>query len=286
MATGFHQAAQPFPSEEVRLQLRRILISHTFADSDRLRALLSWLVEESLAGHSERLKESLIGLEVFHRAPSWDPQNDAIVRVQVHNLRRLLDNYYQTEGKADPLTIEIPKGAYVPLVSRRSAPAWRSRLLLAAACCFIAGLVLTAGVLYSRRQAQSAPPTLAVLAFENLTGDTSQDYVARGVCAELTAMLAHSKQIRVTDSAAMPAYGDDSYRAAAALHVRYILTGSVRRAQQPGTWSVTARLIDSTTGRHVWSNHFQRPAATLESLPAEIAVSVLSALGATQESGP
>ena len=104
------------PSEAaVRAQLGRILASADFAQSERLKAFLDFVVAESLAGRAERLKEYSIATEVFGRDKDFDPQTNTVVRVEAGRLRRRLERYYLTEGKADEVRIELPKGTYAPV---------------------------------------------------------------------------------------------------------------------------------------------------------------------------
>src|SRR5262249_47259962 len=67
------------------------------------------------------------GVEFFRRDPDYDPKKDPIVRVEIHRLRRRLVDYYSREGSNDPWRIDLPKGAYVPLIRKsEEAPAsWR-----------------------------------------------------------------------------------------------------------------------------------------------------------------
>ena len=60
----------------------------------------------------------MIGIEVFGRKPDYNPKQDAIVRTEAGRLRARISEYYTDEGKADPLILEVPKGGYVPVLSR------------------------------------------------------------------------------------------------------------------------------------------------------------------------
>src|SRR5579871_4759537 len=93
-------------------QLNRILASRAFRQADRLKRFLTFIVEETLAGRGEQLKEFAVGVEVFGKPESFDPRNDPIVRVQARRLRAHLALYYSQEGQADPLVLELPKGGY------------------------------------------------------------------------------------------------------------------------------------------------------------------------------
>ena len=101
-------------------QLERILASSDFDASPRSRALVRFLVEETLAGRSEELTQTAIATRVLGRREDFDPTVDPIVRIQAGRLRRSLERYYLLAGAADPVRIELPRGAYVP-VARRAA---------------------------------------------------------------------------------------------------------------------------------------------------------------------
>jgi hypothetical protein len=104
---------------EVRACLEKILISHPFAQSERQQRFLKYLVNETLAGHAEKLKGYTIGVEVFDRDSDFDPTVDAIVRVEAVRLRAKLREYYDNEGRSDSLRIELPKGGYMPVIQPR-----------------------------------------------------------------------------------------------------------------------------------------------------------------------
>jgi hypothetical protein len=108
--------------EEVLQQLARILESESFQNSRRSKSLLTHLVRSSLDGASH-VKERSIAIDVFERGPHYEPAEDSIVRVSVHELRRRLQRYYEHEGAGDHLRIELPQGTYTPSFVFSSAPA-------------------------------------------------------------------------------------------------------------------------------------------------------------------
>lgn len=112
------------PVSQIRSELERILRSRVFVHSHRIRRFLQFVVEECLAGQQHRLKEYLIGLEVFNRLETFDPRVDSIVRVEARRLRTKLDEYYQTEGQENEIRIELRKGSYVPIFEHRRAGAY------------------------------------------------------------------------------------------------------------------------------------------------------------------
>ena len=68
----------------------------------------------TLNGNADTLKERTIGIEVFARPTSYDPSEDATVRVKAGEVRKRLGLYYSNQGARDPIRIELPSGTYVP----------------------------------------------------------------------------------------------------------------------------------------------------------------------------
>ena len=113
--------AAQVPSEEaIRADLKSLLSSNIFSSATRSSRFLEYVVEETLAGKQEAIKESVLGAEVFDRVRDFDPRIDAIVRVEATKLRSRLEQYYQGEGAMASVEIEIPKGTYVPRFSVRA----------------------------------------------------------------------------------------------------------------------------------------------------------------------
>jgi hypothetical protein len=98
--------------EAARGQVDRLLASNTFHASDVLRRLLRFLADKTFCGEAEDLKEYSVGLDALGKPPSYDPRQDAAVRLQASRLRQKLDDYYRNEGRRDPLVVEIPKGRF------------------------------------------------------------------------------------------------------------------------------------------------------------------------------
>jgi TolB-like protein len=109
--------------DEVRHELDRLLSSAGFANAGRMSRFLKFVVERSLAGEGERLKEYVIGVEVFDRDVDYDPRVDAIVRVEAARLRTKLAEYYAGEGRDDSVVLSLPKGGYSPVIKLAQRPA-------------------------------------------------------------------------------------------------------------------------------------------------------------------
>jgi CheY-like chemotaxis protein len=106
---------EPPPSGQtgVREQLDRILNSERFQKSPQLSRFLRFCVEQTLLGNQDKLKEIILGIEVFRREP-FDPRLDPIVRVEARRLRSKLDEYYAAEGSGDAVVISFQRGDYIP----------------------------------------------------------------------------------------------------------------------------------------------------------------------------
>lgn len=100
----------------VRRQLEEVLKSPGFARNERLSRFLRFVVGQHIEGRSQQLKESVIGIEVFGREPAYDTRADPVVRTEARRLRARLKEYYDGPGAGDTLVIDLPKGAYVPVI--------------------------------------------------------------------------------------------------------------------------------------------------------------------------
>ena len=100
--------------EAQRAELEAVLHSELFTRAPTLAHLLSYLCENLFAGKSGQIKEYSVGVEVFHRPPSFDQDSDSIVRVEANRLRKRLAAYYAEEGAFHHLHITIPLGQYIP----------------------------------------------------------------------------------------------------------------------------------------------------------------------------
>ena len=94
------------------IQIDRILNSKTLRSAEGLRRLLKFLADKSLRGEDADLKEYSIGIDAFGKPTTYDPKDDSIVRTQAGRLRQKLAEYYQIEGKNDPIIVTLPKGKF------------------------------------------------------------------------------------------------------------------------------------------------------------------------------
>src|SRR5438105_2874988 len=163
--------------DDIRRQLERILASDGFARAERMSRFLRFVVEQTLRGRGDQLKEYLIGVEVFDRRESFDPRIDPVVRGEARRLRLKLKEYYDSEGQNDPVRVVLPKGSYVPRFEPASII--RSALETAAAT------------------AAHRPKAIAVLPFLNLSSDNENEYFSDGLTEEIIHALGKVKGMSV-----------------------------------------------------------------------------------------
>ena len=146
-----------------------------------LHDFLRFVVEKTLSGGAQEIKGYTVATEVMGRKADFDAAKDTIVRIQGGRLRRALDRYYLTTGGQDPIRIDIPKGAYVPvfhLVAKAETG-------------------VDASTVAQDEAVLSPPPgpSVAVLPLLNLTGDRKQEYFTEGLAEELTNELARYQEL-------------------------------------------------------------------------------------------
>ncbi len=100
--------------QAILAELSRVLDSPEFHASQRCRDFLRHIVEHTLEGATEALKERNIGVDVFHRSPSYEPNSDAIVRVRATEVRKRLGQFYDRAGNGSGIRIVLAAGSYVP----------------------------------------------------------------------------------------------------------------------------------------------------------------------------
>jgi hypothetical protein len=100
---------------EIWTAVNRFRNSRAMKACTKLMQLLDFVVQATVNGESEYLKETTIGVFVFGRRPDYDPKADTIVRSQAWRLRAKLRKYYAYEGAQDRVIIDLPRGHYIPI---------------------------------------------------------------------------------------------------------------------------------------------------------------------------
>jgi serine/threonine-protein kinase len=231
--------------DAVHGHLQAILSSDAFRRSPHAAALLRYLVERAVAKSVP--KEYAIATEALGRPADFDPRTDPTVRVEVRRLRQKLLEYYAEAGSDSSLVFDLPKGGY--------------------------------GLTWRHRQRLPEQPSIAVLPFENLTGDPSKEYFVDGLTEELTSELARAADLRVVARTSAFVFKNrpaDVREIGRSLNVSTLVEGSVRWSD--GRVRATAQLVDADSGFHRWSHSYEADERDILACHQKLAVQIREAL--------
>lgn len=100
--------------DAIERQLERMLADRHFSHSKRFPAFLRFVVQKTLSGSTDLLKERTLGVEIFGRSPEYDTSSDPIVRVTAAEIRKRIAQYYQEQNRDGELRISLEAGSYIP----------------------------------------------------------------------------------------------------------------------------------------------------------------------------
>ncbi len=194
-------------STVVAQELERIAASVCFRKAARCLILLRHVTGLALEGRAGEIKEYALGVTVFERPPHYDPRIDPVVRLEARRLRLKLSEYYQHEGLANPVIIDLPKGAYVPRFRLRpgaqvpSAPVdlpKRGFPASLAAAGIVACLFIASGFISHQRPAAAlVRPSVAVLGFRDLSPRSENSWVSIALTESMNIDLSSGHQLRI-----------------------------------------------------------------------------------------
>jgi serine/threonine-protein kinase len=218
-------------------------------------------VNRTLDGDIDSLKEFSIAMEVFDRTSEYDPNIDAIVRVEARRLRAKLKAYYEEgPGAVDPVLIGLRPGSYVPVFRWLDTQPPKHRVEMGA----------------------TIPPgrtSIAVLPFVNMSPEPEQDYFCDGISEEITNSLTHLSGLNViarTSAFHFKGASIDIREMGQRLGADLVIEGSVRKAGEQ--LRITAQMIRTESGHHLWSQTFRRELKDVFAIQEEIAQSVADLL--------
>ncbi len=300
---------------EAEQALERVFRSRVFVKAQRSRRLLRYLVDMAVMDPGAAVKEYTLALEVFDRDADYDPAMDATVRVEASRLRARLREYYDEEGVADPLVIEVPKGRYAALLRRRELPpemdseggelataglervgaervettsgrrirGWWMAAAASLAMLAVAGGLWVRGVPVEGGAAASgkAVTSLAILPIANGTGDATLNGVADGITDELIRQLSEVPALRLTAHGSVFRYrglAADARAIGRKLGVAKVMTGVLRGGSRGPV--LVAEVSDTGDGSVVISRAYPVDMGDLRLVEAGVQRDVLPALGA------
>lgn len=213
-------AAVPAPDPRWAL-VDRVISSTHLRKSPRLQELLRYLCHRVLDESATEIHEVEIGCDVFGREAGYDTNQDTIVRVQVSQLRKKIEQYFVTDGAKEDLVLEIPKGNYAPVFKERlvvsaageltSTARFQRRLIvllsvlslaLAGAC---VALLLNGRVSPRQRPSFDGSPAVRLLWTQLLTSGQQTDIVVADSCLSLL-------QDILLQTVRLPEYVDGGYQ--------------------------------------------------------------------------
>ena len=252
-------SATELSAQIITEQLNRILCSPLFAQSQRQCRFLRYIVNESLAGNANRLKGYTIGVEVFDRDVSFDPNIDSIVRVEAGRLRSKLREYYHTVGIHDAVYIELPKGVYTPVFNKNRHVNFDEP--------------------GNNTSGEDIGNSVAVLPLRLLSGEPGLEYFSEGMTDAIITALAKRKSLKVISLTSVLQFKQTQKplkQIAKELKVTHVVEGSVLK--DGNTVRITAQLIDSRTDFHMWCESFERKMNNVLLLQKEVADTISTCL--------
>jgi pentatricopeptide repeat protein len=211
---------------------------------------------------AERSGELVSRAEIISAVWPETTVEDSNLDVQIAALRRVLDER-QTEGSCI-LTIRGRGYRFNAPVTRVAADA--------------AALQPSGGLPLLDK------PSLAVMPFQNMSGDPEQEYFADGMVDEIITALSRIRWLLViarNSSSTYKGQAIDLKQVGRELGVHYILEGAVRKAGS--RVRISAQLIDATTGAHLWADRFEGPLQDIFELQDQVAASVAGVIEPTLE---
>ncbi len=284
-----------------------MLASDVFRGSPQLAAFLRYVIEATLRGEADRIKGYTIAVEALGRDSAFDPQTDPIVRVEAARLRRAISRYYASAAGPETLLIELPRGSYVPVFRRATAPSrfgHRARLSAAGIgwshVAIGAALVLSGAAIYAaldfrfdfNTPSQPTPagivtssipaqetgrrqqvlPVVVVEPFEPVTARATTAPLARALHDRLRDALARFDEIQVTAERAKTGGDRDP---PGTLQASYRVGGRLG-TYDDGTLTLRVRLTDAADGSVAYTRSFDRvvwaadPSATEDAIVREL----------------
>ena len=266
-----------FDSSQKRAALRRIVESSEFAGAERLKAFLTYIVEQEIAGNKGKIVGKTILSDVYNNGLRSDVDSATVVRVDASRMRQRLFAYYNGEGREDPVRLSVEKGGYVPCFSAGHAQSDETALAKPAtwekqkpasfvAALLLVAIVLVAGLAWISREEKPSVDTYEVSpqARTALFENEPNKLLARNTATEARELLFPATQlIRVAAALSMfeeamkldPNYYGGFAGASQASSILATLSPDKplrnRHFVNAGTYANTALSLDATKA---WSN--------------------------------
>lgn len=307
-------------AEEVSSQLEKMLASDVFSRADRLSRFLRFVVTHLLEGNVGSLKEYVVGVQVFEKGGEFDPRIDPIVRVEAGRLRSKLREYYDGQGQADHVRIELPRRGYTPSFRYRTpdTPAlsstgdtahgraggteksisdgFRSVVPWYAATGALAVLLIV-GLIYvwqtrlpstprldqsSAGSAALAKLSIAVLPLNNVSGRQDDEYYSDAITEAVITKLARVKPLAVISLKSVMRY-KQSDKPASEIARELDVTHILKGSlvRAADRIRISVELIDGQTDRSIWDQSYDRDAKDVLAIQGDLSAQIAQTLTGT-----
>jgi TolB-like protein len=245
-------------------------------NSDILRKFLLFIVDQTLSGHANWLKEYTIGVNVLNKPANFKPQENGIVRIHAGRLRRALHHYYKETGMLDSIHISIPKGRYVPVFEENG-----NKLIPADLNNIDQN---SAGADHGVPGDKKA--VIAVIPFRHFHNDELENSLTDGIGLQLSNALLQLDKYSVIAYYTMRNLCEkvtDISEMAAITGAKYIVTGNIQSLEDRAR--IHIQVIHTNTGKQLWSwmHEAKFTAETIFELQDEIVKLIISELNKSQK---
>ncbi|QOG04313.1 hypothetical protein [Flavobacterium sp. MDT1-60] len=243
--------------EEIFTELESVLKFNSLKNSPILSKFLRYIVEETLNENQHFIKEYSIAINVLNRSADFNSNDDAVVRIHAGRLRRILNEYYLTEGQNNALMIDIPIGCYVPRFIRKE----NARPIV--------------------HPYDNTNPIIAIFPFKSITTKQNLDIFSLMLCEELSAELSLFEDIAVIghfSSEMISKINQNILEAAKMLNADFIITGNLQCNDKK--LQIRVNLLNSITGEFVMTKSFDHiDIIDIAKVQSEIVHSIVSEIG-------
>lgn len=229
------EAVKKITSEEILTELEAVLRYNSLKSSPVLTRFLKYVVEETVNEKQHYIKEYSIAVNVLNRSVDFNSSDDAVVRIHAGRLRRILNEYYLTQGQDSLLMIDMPKGSYIPLFTRR-----------------------TTIRVAETNQSTNVKPLVAIFPFKSIIQDQNLNIISEMLCGELSAELSRFEEIAVIghfSNDMISKIDQNALEAANMIGADFIVTGNLKHYNEK--LQIRLNLLNSSTGEFILTKSFE-----------------------------
>lgn len=229
------EAEKKITNEEILTELETVLKYSSLKSSPVLTNFLRYVVEETVNENQHCIKEYSIAVNVLNRSSDFNSNDDAVVRIHAGRLRRVMNEYYLTQGQNNVLMIDIPKGSYIPTFIRRINNRIAEPL-----------------------QNNNTKPLIAIFPFKSIIQDQNLSIVAEMLCGELSAELSRFDEIAVIGNFSnemISKINQNALEAANLIGADFIVTGNLKNNDQK--LQIRLNLLNASTGEFILTKSFE-----------------------------